>query len=109
MLWHVDATLNDAIDLDEGETAIDITFYNNGWASRKLIDLVCANGSQKIDRTNDYVVSDKDLFTSISLITDLTWYDGTPVGVTVKIGRFTSQNGTEQTNVSIEYAATDKT
>ncbi len=104
MIWHVDATLIDKEDFDEEvDTEIDITLYNNGGASRKLITLVCADGSDEIDTTDDYEVSDKDLYAAKSVITGLKWYDGTDVGVTVTIGEFTSAEETEQTKITLKY------
>ncbi|MBO6263694.1 MAG: hypothetical protein J6N93_05440 [Clostridia bacterium] len=104
MIWHVDATLIDKEDFDEEvDTEIDITLYNNGGASRKLITLVCADGSDEIDTTDDYEVSDKDLYAAKRVITGLKWYDGTDVGVTVTIGEFTSAEETEQTKITLKY------
>ena len=103
MVWHINATLRGESSMWKVTSVADITRYNNGDASIKLIDLVCGDGSTDIDRLIDYVVKDKDLFAAGSTVSGLKWYDGTDVGVEITIGTFTLDEGTEQVTISIDY------
>ena len=103
MLWHISASLCDKDALNKIYSIAEITLYNNGSTVIKLIDLVCADGSTEIDKNKDYLVSDKDLFSENSVISDLVWYDGTKLNATISIGEFTTVDGVEQTEISVRY------
>ena len=103
MLWHINAQLKGTYAI-LSEEAYNITKYNNGSASLKLIDLICADGSTDIDKSSSFVVSDKDLFKAESTISDLYWYDGSEVGVTIAIGNFEiNTDGIEETTLNIVF------
>lgn len=105
MVWHVNATLKALEDFEEDDfyMVTDITRYNNGGADYKLLNLTSADETNEIDTSNDYFVSDKDLFKASGVINDLKWYDGTDLCVTIKIGEFILHGEIEQTQVTIEY------
>lgn len=102
MLWHINAKLKGTYAI-LSEEAYDITKYNNGSASIKLIDLVCADGSDDIDKSSSFVVSDKDLFAANSTILDLYWYDGSEASVIINISDFESIDGIERTTLNIVF------
>ena len=103
MVWHINATLKSRTELWIISEINEITKYNNGDARFKLIDLICADGSNNIDKDYNYVVKDKDLFKEGDIISSLKWYDGTDVGVTITVGSFVSNEGTLETSISIDY------
>ena len=101
MVWHVDATLRPDEELPDME-AYGTTLSNNASTEHKLLDLVCAIGSNQIDTNPYYTVSDKDLFESESKISGLTWYDGTAAGFTITIGTFDTSSSSVSVNVSFD-------
>ena len=93
-IYHIDSTIVSKEYLDSANYALnslEIFKYNNGGASRKLIDLVLATGSDAIDTEDYYVVTDDDLFKNGSSINSLTWYDGSSLGCTISFSDYSNQ------------------
>lgn len=85
-VYHVDATLNDPKDCF---SVFDVTKYNNTDSSHKLIALVEADGRNDI--TNGGYSENSDLFKVGQKITNLNWYTGKKVGVTITVDSMDSQ------------------
>ena len=101
-IYHIDATTKtheyiEAHMEEEGLSVIAITLYDNSYTEHKLIALVEADGNNSIEKT--YCVSDSDLFSAGSVVTGLTWYDGSSVGCSITIGEFTDEGVT----ISIDF------
>ena len=82
---------------------IIITVNNNGDATTKLINVVCADGSTEIDTELKYRVSDKDLFAGSSIVSGLKWNDGTSVDFEIFIGEFKTVDGVKQVEITVDY------
>lgn len=95
-IYHVDATLKNSSS-EEYDGIWDIYSYDNSSTAHKLLSLVQANGRNNIETNNDYS-SNKDLFTSGSVISGLKWYDGTSVDFTVTVSSIS--NGAATLSVS---------
>lgn len=89
-VYHVDARPN----RQEG-WYWDPYLYNNSTGDRPLIRLVEADGDGSIPNTSEYDeggrAQDSDLFHAGDALTDFCWYDGRPLGYTIRVERL--ENG----------------
>ena len=82
MVYHLDATLID--DINKAESIIDITKYNNGNNSHKLLSVINSKGKDPFTSNEDYA-DGSVLFSSGSSLKPK-WYDGSTCPFTINVG-----------------------